>query len=495
VEVYHERDERFNVDLAKSKSQAYVFLDINSHVTSEYRYLSAADAEGVFRVLLPRRQDVEYSAAHHGGHFYIRINDTGKNFRLVKTLVAEPPEVNLPEVNLAEANLMGPNLVGPNLVGPNLVEVRAHRDDVFIEAVDAFRDHLVLVERDHGLRGIAIEHMATGARHRIAFEEPVYTAGLGANPEFESSRLRFTYTSLVTPASVFDYDMDRRTRELKKQTEVLGGYDPTQYVSERVFAAAPDGVPVPVSLVYKRGLVRDGQAPALLYGYGAYGHSSDPAFVSDRLSLLDRGFVYAIAHIRGGSEMGRPWYDDGKLLRKKNSFTDFVACAGYLIAERYTSSPRLTILGGSAGGLLIGAVLNLRPDLFHAAVAKVPFVDVLNTMLDASLPLTITEYEEWGNPNEAPYYEYIRSYSPYDNVEPKNYPHLLITAGLNDPRVSYWEPAKWAAKLRAAKCGDHLLLLKTNMGAGHFGASGRYERFKETAFDYAFLMKTLGITE
>jgi oligopeptidase B len=276
---------------------------------------------------------------------------------------------------------------------------------------------------------------------------------------------------------------------------VLGGYDSAQYVSERVFATAPDGVPVPVSLVYKRGLVRDGQAPTLLYGYGAYGHSSDPAFASDRLSLLDRGFVYAIAHIRGGSEMGRPWYEDGKLLRKKNSFTDFVACAEYLIGKGYTSSSRLAILGGSAGGLLIGAVLNLRPDLFHAAVAKVPFVDVLNTMLDASLPLTITEYEEWGNPNSPQFHEYIRSYSPYDNVERKTYPNLLITAGLNDPRVSYWEPAKWAARLRAAKSDDRLLLLKTNMGAGHFGASGRYERFQETAFDYAFVLKTLGIDE
>jgi oligopeptidase B len=475
VEVYHEPDERFNVDLAKSKSEAYLFLDIGSHVTSECRYLSAAEAEGVFRVLLPRRQDVEYSVAHHGAHFYIRINDTGKNFRLVKTPVEEP--------------------LGAEPSAANFVEVRAHRDGVFIEAVDAFRNHLVLVERDRGLRGVAIEHLATGAQHRIAFDEPVYTAGLGANPEFDTNLLRFTYTSLVTPASVFDYDMDRRTRELKKQTEVLGGYDPAQYVSERVFATAPDGVPVPVSLVYKSGLVRDGQAPALLYGYGAYGHSSDPAFASDRLSLLDRGFVYAIAHIRGGSEMGRPWYEDGKLLRKKNSFTDFVACAEYLIGQGYTSSGRLAILGGSAGGLLIGAVLNLRPDLFHAAVAKVPFVDVLNTMLDASLPLTITEYEEWGNPNSPQFHEYIRSYSPYDNVERKAYPNLLITAGLNDPRVSYWEPAKWAARLRAAKSGDRLLLLKTNMGAGHFGASGRYERFQETAFDYAFVLKTLGIDE
>jgi len=468
--IFHEPDQRFHVELAKSKSQDYVFIDVNSQVTSEYRYLSAAEPAGEFRVLLPRRQEVEYSVAHHGTCFYIRINDAGKNFRLVKVPVAEPVE-------------------------GNFLEVCAHRDAVYLEAVDAFRDHLVLLEREHGLRGISIEHLGTGEQHRVSFDEPVYTVGLGANPEFDTSQLRFTYTSLVMPPSVFDYDMDRRTRELKKRTEVLGGYDPADYVSERRFATAPDGARVPISLVYKSGLVRDGQAPALLYGYGAYGHSSDPVFASDRLSLLDRGFVYAIAHIRGGSEMGRPWYEDGKLLRKKNSFTDFIACAGFLIDERYSSPQRLAILGGSAGGLLIGAVLNLRPDLFHAAVAKVPFVDVLNTMLDASLPLTVTEYEEWGNPAEAGFYEYIRGYSPYDNVEPKPYPNLLITAGLNDPRVSYWEPAKWFARLRATKQGDRLLLLKTNMGAGHFGASGRYERFRETAFDYAFILKTMGITE
>jgi len=468
VLVYHEPDERFNVDLAKSKSQAYLFLNINSHVTSEYRYLDAARPGDAFRVLLPRRQDVEYSVAHHAGDFYIRINDTGRNFRLVRTPVAEPS-------------------------GDALVEVVAHRDAVFLEAVEAFRDHLVLVERDHGLVQIAIEHFATGGRHRIAFEEPVYTVWPAENPEFDTGLLRFHYTSLVTPASVFDYDMDLRTRELKKQTEVMGGYNPAQYVSERVFATAPDGVRVPISLVYKTGLVRDGQAPALLYGYGAYGHSSDPAFASDRLSLLDRGFVYGIAHVRGGADLGRPWYEDGKLLHKKNTFGDFVASAEHLIAEGYTSRSRLAITGGSAGGLLMGAALNLRPGLFHAAVAKVPFVDVLNTMLDASLPLTITEYEEWGNPAETQYLDYIRSYSPYDNVEPKAYPHLLITAGLNDPRVSYWEPAKWAAKLRMVKRDGNLLLLKTNMGAGHFGASGRYERFRETAFDYAFLLKALGI--
>ena len=462
--VLHETDERFEVDLAKSKSREYIFIDIFSHLTSEYRYLPAATPEAEFRVMLPRMQGVEYDAAHHGSHFYIRINDAGPNFRLVKTLAAAP--------SLADAE-----------------EVRPHRATVMIESVDAFRDHLVLSERDNGLRQIAIETLSTGEQHRVAFDEPVYTATPDANPEFDTPLLRFAYTSLVTPLSIFDYDMERQTRQLLKQTEVLGGYDATQYRSERIFATAPDGVRVPVSLVYREGFRRDGAAPALLYGYGAYGHASDPSFSPERLSLLDRGFVYAIAHVRGGSEMGRPWYDAGKLLHKKNSFTDFVACADLLVAERYTSAHRLAIFGGSAGGLLMGAVVNLRPDLCHAVIAKVAFVDVLNTMLDASLPLTVPEYEEWGNPNEQPWYDYIRSYSPYDNVRPADYPHMLVTAGLNDPRVSYWEPAKWVARLRASKLGEHLLLLKTNMGAGHFGASGRYQKFRETALEYAFLSK------
>jgi oligopeptidase B len=469
AQVYHEPDERFNVELAKSKSGEFLFIEISSHVTSEYRYLRADLPEEDPRVLLAREEQVEYSAAHHGEHFYIRINDAGKNFRLVKTPVKHPSKADF-------------------------IEVRAHREDVLLESVDAFRDHLVVAERENGLRQISVENLKTGVRHRVEFPEPVYAAGPAENPEFDTAVLRFWYTSLVTPPSVFDYDMEARTRELKKQTDVPG-YDPEQYRSERLFAEAKDGEPVPISLVYRKGLVRDGRAPALLYGYGAYGLSSEPAFSSDRLSLLDRGFVYAIAHVRGGSEMGRHWYDDGKLLRKKNTFTDFIDCAERLIAEGYTSSGRLAILGGSAGGLLMGAVVNLRPDLFRAAVAKVPFVDVLNTMLDATLPLTVTEYEEWGNPQERAAYEYIRSYSPYDNVEPREYPEMLITAGLNDPRVSYWEPAKWAARLRAVKRDGNLLLLKVNMGAGHFGASGRYARFRETAFEWAFLLKTLSLTD
>jgi oligopeptidase B len=319
----------------------------------------------------------------------------------------------------------------------------------------------------------------------------VYTVGATGNAEYKTNLLRFSYTSLVTPTSVFDYNVRTGQRELKKQYQVRGGYDASQYQSERIFAKAPDGVEVPISLVYRKGFERNGASPLLLYGYGAYGHSIDPRFSSDRLSLLDRGLVFAIAHIRGGAEMGEEWHDHGKLLEKKNTFTDFIACAEHLIAARYTSSDRLAIMGGSAGGLLMGAVLNLRPELFHVAIAKVPFVDTLNTMLDPTLPLTMAEYEEWGNPEDKEYYNYIRSYSPYDNVAPREYPMMLVTAGLNDPRVSYWEPAKWVAKLRALKKDSNVLLLKTNMGSGHFGPSGRYEGIKETAFDYAFLLQAL----
>jgi oligopeptidase B len=350
----------------------------------------------------------------------------------------------------------------------------------------------VIELREKGLVRLRVENLTTGQSHFVKFEEPVYTATLTGNLEFNTKVMRFSYTSLVTPLSIFDYDMDAKTRDLKKQTEVLGGYDPSQYQSERIFATSPDGTKVPISLVYRKGVKRDGKTPMLLYGYGSYGITMEPAFSSERLSLLDRGFIFAIAHIRGGAEMGRQWHDDGKMLKKKNTFTDFIACAEHLLAEKYTSKDRLAIMGGSAGGLLMGAVVNRRPDLFGAVIAKVPFVDVLNTMLDETLPLTVGEFEEWGNPKEQGYFEVIKSYSPYDNVERKAYPNMLITAGLNDPRVSYWEPAKWTAKLRTLKTDKNLLLLKTEMGSGHFGSSGRYERIKETAFDYAFLLKALG---
>ena len=375
-----------------------------------------------------------------------------------------------------------------NPVKANWQELLPHRKTVKIDHVSLFRDHLVLYERENGLRTVRITHLMTDETHYVDFPEPVYTFWPGKNEDFNTNLLRFTYTSLIIPDSVFDYDMNARTRVLKKQEEVLGGYDPGQYQSERTFATAEDGTKTPISLVHKKGLRKDGHNPCLLTGYGSYGASSDPQFVSSRLSLLDRGFVFAIAHIRGGGEMGRTWYEDGKLLNKKNTFTDFIACAEHLIAEGYTTSQKLVVEGGSAGGLLMGAITNMRPDLFKAVIARVPFVDVINTMLDSSIPLTVTEYEEWGNPNEADYYHYMKSYSPYDNVEAKEYPNLLLTAGLNDPRVQYWEPAKWAAKLRTLKIDDNVLLLKTEMGMGHGGPSGRYEDLREVAIIYAFIL-------
>jgi oligopeptidase B len=466
--VYQEDDGRFALGLGKTRSRRFVFIELSSPLTSELRYLEAADPHGDFRVMLPRRQGVEYDASHHGEYFYIRTNDGAKNFRLMRTSVANPSMENWHEVIPARA-------------------------DVTIEGVDSFEDHLAVYERERGLETICIRDGLGAFSHYIDFPEPVYTVSASGNAEYTTNLLRFNYTSLVTPTSVFDYNVRTRQRELKKQYEVRGGYDASQYQSERIFAKAPDGVEVPISLVYRRGFERHGTSPLLLYGYGAYGHSIDPRFSSDRLSLLDRGLVFAIAHIRGGAELGEVWHDQGKLLQKRNTFSDFIACAEHLISTRYTASDRLAIMGGSAGGLLMGAVLNMRPELFHAVIAKVPFVDTLNTMLDPTLPLTMSEYEEWGNPEEKQYYDYIRSYSPYDNVAAREYPTMLVTAGLNDPRVSFWEPAKWVAKLRALKKDSNVLLLKTDMGSGHFGPSGRYEGIKEVAFDYAFLLDSLGI--
>jgi oligopeptidase B len=466
--AYHEPDERFTVELTKTLSRSYILINIGSSLTSEIRYVNADRPRGNFQFVLPRVHETEYDIAHRGDSFFIRTNDGAKTFRVVEAPVEDPSKVNWKEVLPARA-------------------------DVTIERVAAFKDYLVIEERDRGLTKIRITDFANNQTHYIDFSEPVYTAGLGSNAEFDAKLLRFNYTSLVAPNSVFDYDMATHARELKKQQEVLGGYDPVQYQSERIYATAADGVKVPISLVYKKAMVKNGKAPMLLYGYGAYGISIDPTFASDRLSLLDRGFVYAIAHIRGGGDLGKPWHEDGRILKKRNTFADFVACAEYLIAEKYSAPDRIAIMGGSAGGLLMGAVTNMRPDLFAVVVAMVPFVDSLNTMLDASLPLTVGEYEEWGNPNEEKYYEYMKSYAPYEHIEAKRYPSILITAGLNDPRVSYWEPAKWAAKLRAMKSDKNLLLLKTNLGSGHFGASGRYEHLKETAFNYAFILTALGV--
>jgi len=459
--IYHEPDERFTVDLSSTRSRAYIFININSSLTSEIRYLPKDQPAGEFRVLLPRVFETEYDVTHRGDSFFIRTNDAAKGFRVVEAPVADPSKVNWKEI----------------IPG---------RDSVTIESVSAFADYLVTEERHRGLTQIYIRDMHSGAQHSIEFPEPVYTADLGANAEFNTRLLRFHYTSLVTPASIYDYNMETRERELKKQQQVLGGYDPQQYQSERIYAGE-----VPISLVYKKGFVRDGRAPMLLYGYGSYGISIDPSFSSDRLSLLDRGLVYAIAHIRGGMDLGKPWHEAGRLLQKKNTFTDFITCAEKLIADKYTSPARLAIMGRSAGGLLVGAVVNLRPDLFAAVIAGVPFVDSLNTALDPSLPLTIGEYEEFGDPGKPEFYEYMKSHAPYENVKAQAYPAMLVTAGLNDPRVSYWEPAKWVAKLRALKTNDRPLLLKTNMGSGHFGASGRYEYLKETALEYAFLLDVL----
>ncbi len=480
VLAYHEPDERFTLEIQKTRTKAFVVIDSSSSVTSEIRYLNAQDPTGEFRILLPRTQGVEYDVAHHmtgpargeadfaqhEGSFFVRLNDTAKTFRVVQVPADNPAKENWKEI----------------IPG---------RDGVTIESIHAFRDFLVTEERHRGLTEIYMRRLADGATHAIEFPEPVYTAGIGPNAEFETHSLRIEYSSLVTPPSVYDYDMTSRIRVLKKQEEVLGGYDPSRYRSERLYTKAADGTEIPISLVYRDDFQRNAQAPMLLYGYGSYGISIDPVFSSDRLSLLDRGYAFAIAHIRGGGDLGKPWHDAGKMLHKKNTFTDFIASAEFLIAHGYATPSRLSINGRSAGGLLMGAVINMRPDLFGAVVAGVPFVDSLNTASDATLPLTVGEYEEFGNPEDRAFYEYMKSYAPYENVCAQEYPAILITAGLNDPRVSYWEPAKWTAKLRTMKTDQNVLLLKTNMGSGHFGASGRYEYLKERAFEYAFLLDVL----
>jgi oligopeptidase B len=461
--VFEETDERFEIEVSKSRDGRYIFIESESKVTSEIRFISADSPREDFKVVWERRQDVLYEVEAHGDEFYILTNDEAQEFRLLKVGANDPSR-------------------------QNATEVLAARPGITLEGIDAFRDFLAIYERDHGVPRIRIESVPSGEIHYVSFDEPAYTLGIAPNAVFDSNRLRFTYTSLVTPSSMFEYDVETRRRELLKQIPVIG-YDADQYSSERIEATARDGAAVPISLVYRKGFVANGKAPLLLYGYGSYGLRSDPVFRSERVSLLDRGFVFAIAHIRGGSDLGRAWYETGKLLTKQNTFTDFIDCAEHLIEHRYTSADRLAIQGGSAGGMLMGAVVNMRPDLFKAVVAQVPFVDMLTTCLDPTLPLTIGEYEEWGNANQEQFYRYMRSYSPYDHVKAQQYPRMLVTAGLNDPRVSYWEPAKWVAKLRAAKSDGNLLVLKTNLGAGHFGASGRYGRLKETAFITAFILK------
>jgi oligopeptidase B len=467
-EILHEADERFFVSMFKTRSRRFLGINLGSHTTSEVRYLDTENRQAGWRLLAPRQQDVEIYLDHHGEHFYLLTNQEARNFRLLKTPVNTPGR-------------------------PFWEEVIAHREDEKLDAVNLFSSYMVVSLRSAGLRNLRICHLPSGEWHELEHDEAVYTVWCGENPMFETTELRFIYTSLVTPRSVYDYDLEKRGRVLRKQDEVLGSFDPTDYKSERLWVASSNGVEVPVSLVHRRDVDSKGRRPLLLYGYGSYGHSIDPTFSSARLSLLDRGFTFAIAHVRGGGEMGRAWYENGKLKHKGNTFTDFIAVADHLVAEGYTTPRQLVIRGGSAGGLLMGAVLNARPELFGAVLAEVPFVDVLHTMLDPSLPLTVIEYEEWGNPEERPWFEVIRAYSPYENVRAASYPHLLITAGLHDPRVQYFEPAKWTARLRSRKTDDHRLLLRTSMASGHSGASGRYDYLREEAFKLAFVLDVLGV--
>jgi oligopeptidase B len=470
VVVAREPNDLFGIGVSKSRSGRYLFITHSSFTESEWKYLDATTPTADWRVIVPRTPDLEYDVEHHDDRFIIRTNaDGATNFKLVTAPVSSPGRANWKD-----------------WIKP--------RDDVQIESFLPFKDYYVLVERNNALKKLRILDAATKSSHYVAMPESVYAAGIGGNREYATPVLRYRYTSLVTPSSVYDYDMRLRRSALRKQEEVVGGYDKSKYATERAWARAADGAMVPLSIVYKKPLVRDGKRPMLLYAYGSYGSSTDPNFSMNNLSLLDRGVVYAIAHIRGGQEMGRKWYDDGKMMKKKNTFTDFIAAAEYLERERYTSKDRLAIRGGSAGGLLMGAVTNMRPDLFKAVVADVPFVDVINTMLDASIPLTTGEWLQWGNPKDSAAYVYMKSYSPYDNVAAKAYPAILVTTGLNDPRVGYWEPAKWVAKLRAMKTDSNLLIMKTNMGAGHGGSSGRYDALRDNAFRYAFVLDQIGAT-
>jgi oligopeptidase B len=466
--IYEEKDELYDIGAYRTHDRAYICVESESKLTTEVRCLAADRPQDAPRIVLPREENHKYYVGHRGDLFYIRTNKDAKNYRLVTAPVADPSV-------------------------KNWKEIVAHRADVKLDDVDLFADNLVLTEREKGLTKLRVVNFADNKADEIAFPDPAYTVGLDANPEFNTRTLRFRYQSMTTPNSIYDYDMRSHQRTLLKRTEVLGGFDPSNYTSERVFATASDGTKIPISLVYRKGLRRDGKAPTLLYGYGSYGISTDPTFSSNRISLLDRGFVYAIAHIRGGGELGEEWREAGRMMFKRNTFSDFITSAEYLVKEKYTSSDRLVIQGGSAGGLLMGAVVNMRPDLFRVVIAQVPFVDVLNTMLDASLPLTTSEYIEWGNPNEKAAYDYMKTYSPYDNVAAKAYPTMLVRVSLNDSQVPYWEGTKLVAKLRELKTDKNPLLLKINMGAGHGGASGRYDALHDIAFDYAFILTQLGI--
>ncbi|MGA3078027.1 MAG: S9 family peptidase, partial [Bryobacteraceae bacterium] len=469
--LYDEKDELYNIGLGKTRDKKFILLESIAKDTTECRWLRADHPGGDFAVFLPREKKHRYYVDHRDNLFYIRTNKTGRNFAIVTAPESDPAPKNW-KVFIPQ------------------------RDDVLIEGLDLFQDFAVAVERSGALDHLRVYDFHSAKWTAIPFSEPVYAAFPGGTPEFASTTYRYNYQSFITPPSVYDYDVRDGQSTLLKRQEVLGGYDPTQYVSERLWATARDGVKVPVSIVYRKGFVRDGHAPLFLYAYGSYGSGTPATFASARLSLLDRGMAYAIAHIRGGNEMGEQWREDGMLMKKKNTFWDFIDCAEYLIAEKWTSKERLVIEGGSAGGLLMGAVVNMRPDLFHAVHAAVPFVDVMNTMMDASLPLTVGEYLEWGNPNEKEAYDYMKTYSPYDNLEKRAYPAILVTTSFNDSQVMYWEPAKYVARLRTLKTNDTPLLLKIKMEpAGHGGASGRYDRMKDQAFEYAWLLTQVGITK
>ncbi len=471
--VFEEEDERFNIGAGRTRDDRYIILECSSHTTTEERFLPADQPRGAWTLIEPRREEIEYSADHRNGRLYIRVNDTGRNFRVVTTPVEAPGR-------------------------ENWVELIPHRPEVMLEGVDLFAGFCTIWERRQGLQHVrAADFSGTGpelGREReIAFPEPVYSVHPHANRMFETRKYRYAYQSLVTPSSVFEYDVETDASALLKQVEIPGGFDRTQYASERIFVTAPDGVEVPVSLVWRKDKREPGKNPLWVYGYGAYGYSLPLGFSSPRLTLLDRGLVLAYAHVRGGGEMGKPWHDAGRLMEKRNTFTDFVAVTEALVARGYGDPARVAAEGGSAGGLLMGAVANMRPELYRAIVSHVPFVDVMNTMLDPTLPLTVPEYEEWGDPNEKAAFEYMLSYSPYDNLAAKQYPAMLVKTSLHDSQVMYWEPAKYVAKLRALHAGGRVLVLHTNLTAGHGGASGRYDYLKEIAMDYTFLLRELGV--
>lgn len=469
VTVYEEKDATFSCAVYRTKSDRYLVIASFQTLSTEYRLLEADKPTGEFRVFQPRERGLEYSIEHFGDHFYVRTNLNARNFRLMRTSLKATTK-------------------------DNWRELVPHREDVLLEDMDVFRDYLVLSERKAGITQLRVMPWKGGGEHYIAFQEDAYVAGTSINLEFDTDELRISYQSMTTPPTTYDYNMRTRNFNLLKQQEVLGGFSVEDYRSERVYVTARDGAKVPVSIVYHKNFVKNGQNPLLLYGYGSYGNSMDPFFSAARLSLLNRGFAFAIAHVRGGEEMGRHWYEDGKLLNKKNTFYDFIDCAEHLIAAKYTSKEQLFAQGGSAGGLLMGAVINMRPDLWKGVIAAVPFVDVVTTMLDESIPLTTGEFDEWGNPKDVTYYNYMKSYSPYDNVAAVNYPALLVTTGLHDSQVQYWEPAKWVARMRKVSTNQNPILLYTNMEAGHGGASGRFRRLKEVAMEYSFLLELAGKT-